>query len=118
MNAPLNLLHQQSRYNYGLRLIHPLAGYSHLLDPLTIASLSLQSKNQQFHNGYYNSFVSGAQFQTEGFCSQRFGASLSPKSNPPSDGDTSHGSLQPGMQSHLSSHRYHGAASSSVLKGI
>lgn len=72
-------------------MLHPLAGYSHLLDPLTIASLSL-SKNQQYHNGYYNSFVSSAEFPTEGFCSQRYGPSLSPKSNPTSDGDTSHGS--------------------------
>ena len=111
MNAPLNFLQHQSRYNYGLRLMHPLAGYSHLLDPLTIASLSL-SKNQQFHNGYYNSFVSGPSFQTEGFCSQRFGTSMSPKSNPPSDGDTSHGSLHQGMQSQQSSTGYHGAGSS------
>ena len=96
MNAPLGFLQHHQRLNYGLRLLHPLAGYSQLLDPLTLASLSL-SKNRQYQNGYYNSFVSSAEFPTDGYCSQHYGTSLSPKSMPTSDGDTSHGSGHQGL---------------------
>ncbi|KAH3864108.1 homeobox protein unc-4 homolog [Dreissena polymorpha] len=58
MNTPLGFLQQQQqqqRYNYSLqqlRFLHPLAAYSHLLDPLTLAQLSLNKSSQHFSSGY------------------------------------------------------------------
>ncbi|XP_045212465.2 homeobox protein unc-4 homolog [Mercenaria mercenaria] len=85
MTNPLGFL-QQQRFNYGLqqlRYLHPLAGYSHLLDPLAIAQLSL-SKNQQYHAGYLNtlsSLVSNGDIAANGFCGNRNVPDLSPKTD-------------------------------------
>lgn len=65
-------------------LSHPLAGYSHLLDPLAIAQLSL-SKNQQYQAGYLNSLsslVSNGNITTNGYHGNRTVPDLSPKSDP------------------------------------
>lgn len=89
MANPFGFL-QQQRFNYGLqqlRYLHPLAGYSHLLDPLTIAQLSL-SKNQQYQAGYLNSLsslVSNGNITTNGYHGNRTVPDLSPKSDPLGD---------------------------------
>lgn len=86
MANPFGFL-QQQRFNYGLqqlRYLHPLAGYSHLLDPLAIAQLSL-SKNQQYQAGYLNSLsslVSNGNITTNGYHGNRTVPDLSPKSDP------------------------------------
>lgn len=94
MSNPIGFLQQQQqRFNYGLqqlRYFHPLAGYSHLLDPFTIAQLSL-GKNQQYHNGYLNtitslsSLVSNGDVSTNGFLGNGPVQEMSPKSDPLSD---------------------------------
>lgn len=72
MANPMGFL-QQQRFNYGLqqlRYLHPLSGYSHLLDPLTIAQLSL-SKGPQYPPGYLNtlsSLVNSGELPPNGFC--------------------------------------------------
>lgn len=83
MTNPLGFL-QQQRFNYGLqqlRYLHPLAGYSHLLDPLALAQLSL-GKNQPFQAGYLNtlsSLVSNGDLTTNGF--NRHVQEMSPKTD-------------------------------------
>ncbi|KAL4239289.1 hypothetical protein ACF0H5_000106 [Mactra antiquata] len=94
MSDPMGFLqHQQQRFNYGLqqlRYFHPLAGYSHLLDPFTIAQLSL-GKNQQYHSGYLSTLSSLSSLVTNGDATSNvFGGNrpvqeLSPKSDHLSD---------------------------------
>lgn len=95
MTNPLGFL-QQQRFNYGLqqlRYFHPLAGYSHLLDPLALAQLSF-NKNQQYQAGYLNtlsSLVSNGDIAPNGFCGNRNGLDMSPKEDPMGDiGTRSH----------------------------
>ncbi|WAQ97187.1 UNC4-like protein [Mya arenaria] len=100
MDSPLSFLRQQQqqqqqRYNYNLqhlRFLHPLAGYSHLLDPLTLAQLSL-NKGQPFQPGYLGglgSLVSHGDFASSvnaAFCNagKNARADMSPKSDHLSD---------------------------------
>lgn len=73
---------QQQRFNFGLqqlRYLHPLSGYSHLLDPLTLAQLSL-TKGPQYPTGYLNtlsSLVTNGDISSNVYCGPRATSDLS-----------------------------------------
>ncbi|KAL3877668.1 hypothetical protein ACJMK2_035339 [Sinanodonta woodiana] len=77
MNGPLGLL-QQSRYGYGFRVVHPFSGYSHFLDPYTVASLGFP-KTSQFTNGCFTSVGNTLEYPPDIFHTSRCASSPSPK---------------------------------------
>ena len=84
MNGNLSFM-QQPRYSLQqLRMFHPLAGYSHLLDPIALAQLSLAKNSHCTATGYLNSLtslVSSPDFSVNGYLGQRCVYGLSPKSD-------------------------------------
>lgn len=97
MDSAIGFLQHQNRYNYSLqqlRLLHPLtASYSGLLDPLTVAQLSVR-KTHPFHPGHlgaFNGFVTrGADLASiTNLCGTKNSVELSQNSDQLSDRPTS-----------------------------